>query len=119
MKPVVWIFDSVLVLMSAAVGFFSGLAGRGMVELMVDGAWASVIILTVFALLASLVVFAIDRDFNHWFPSGIKPAPSGTKQTNKYEQRRKRNGWIGFFVGAVVAIVASMFLPLEQIMGYF
>lgn len=119
MKSIAWIFDCVLVLMSVAVGFYSGLAGLGMVELMVEGAWASVIALSVFAILAFLVFTVMDRDLNRWLPSGIKPAPAGTKQTNKYERRRKRNGWIGVFFGVAVAIVASMFVPSEQILGYF
>ena len=117
MKPIALIYDGVLVLMSAAVGFFIGLFGLEMGKLIGMGAWASVIVLTVFAILLFIVVEVMGRHFDSL--GGIKPAPAGTKRTSNYEKRRKRNGWIGFLGGVGVAIVASMFLPVEQIMGYF
>ncbi|NNE87451.1 MAG: hypothetical protein HKN27_05185 [Silicimonas sp.] len=119
MNLVNWIYDSVLVLMAAAIGFFLGLAGLGMAQLIVTGAWASVIVLTVYAIVMYLIVVVFDWALDFRIPNGVKAATAGTKQTNAFERRRKRNGWIGFFFGAAVAIVASMFIPLDQIMGFF
>ena len=119
MKSIVWIFDSVLVFFSVAIGFYLGLAGLLMAELVVAGAWASVIMLTVFCILLFLVVAFGDIGFDRFIPSGIKAAPAGTERTNKYERRRKRNGWIGFCFGVFVALVASIFMPPEQIIELF
>jgi hypothetical protein len=114
-----WIYDSVLVLMAAAIGFFLGLAGLGMAQLIGNGAWAYVIILTVYAILMFIIVVVFEWALDFRISNGVKAAPAGTKQTNAFEQRRKRNGRIGFFFGAAVAFVASMFIPLEQIMEFF
>lgn len=117
MKSVIWVFDGVVVLMSVAFGFFVGLFGLGMAQLIGAGAWAYVIVLTVFAICLFFIVSVSGWGFDYF--SGIKPAPAGTKKTNSFEKRRKRNGRIGFFIGVVVALVASLFMPIDQIMGYF
>ncbi|MEO9823556.1 MAG: hypothetical protein ABJF50_03945 [Paracoccaceae bacterium] len=119
MKPIALIYDGVLALMSAAIGFFLGLVGLGMAELIVSGAWASVIVLTVYAIVMYIIVVAFDWVMDFGTSNWIKAAPAGTSQTNPFERWRKRNGKIGFLVGAAVAFVASRFASLEQIMGFF
>lgn len=112
MKPIAMIYDGVMAAMSAAVGFFVGLALLLMAQLVVTGAWAMVIILTVYCIVMYLIVVATGWALNF----GVK-APTGAQGV--FEQRRKRNSRIGFLVGAAAAFLASMFIPPEQIVGYF
>ena len=110
------VFDAVLMVMSAAIGFFLGLAGLLLAQLIGMGAWPVAVVLIGFGLLVYFTLDYMDPLFDRAFNMGIKKARPGTTKTNPFEKTRKRNGRIAFIVGIFVALVASLFVPPQQLM---
>lgn len=126
MKQFMWVIENVSFLLVVTVGFFLGLAGFLLAQLVGMGGWLMALILVVGGAVTLAVPGGIDRVFVRIFPTGIKKAApkleadaEQVKKLNFDNEKHSRSGLVGFGTRVVIAHAISFFPPPQRIMAYF